>query len=111
MDADVLADDEFHARQPDAVIGQHRGVKGEFGIAEIDHDLGARPRHRCGRHPRDLERQLTLVDRADLAIGAADRDHSYRRRAVRCSFGADHRRDAEFAGDDGCMAGAPAMVW
>ena len=39
MDADVLADDEFHPREPDAVIRQHRRVVGEFGIAEIDHDL------------------------------------------------------------------------
>ena len=57
MDADVLVDDELHARQPDPVIGQHRGVEGELGIAEIDHDLGARPRHRARSATRvDLER-------------------------------------------------------
>ena len=39
MDADVLADDELHAREPDPVIGQHRGMEGQLGIAEIDHDL------------------------------------------------------------------------
>ena len=72
MDADVLADNELHARQPDPVIGQHRGVVGEFRVAEIDHDLGARPRHRRRRNPRDLERQAAVIDLADLAIGAAD---------------------------------------
>ena len=40
MDADILIDDELHARQPDAVIGQHGGVESEVRIAQIDHDLG-----------------------------------------------------------------------
>ena len=41
MDADMLVDNELHTREPDTVIGQHCGVVGELGIAEIDHNRGA----------------------------------------------------------------------
>jgi hypothetical protein len=41
----MLTDDELHSREPDAVIGQHRGVKGELRIAKIDHDRGVQPGH------------------------------------------------------------------
>src|SRR5664280_2396510 len=42
MDLDVLADDEFHPRQADAIVGEHRRPEGQLGIAEVQHDLGAR---------------------------------------------------------------------
>ena len=35
MDADVLVDDELHAREPDPVVGQHRGVKASSGLPRL----------------------------------------------------------------------------
>ena len=79
MDTDVLIDNELHSREPNAVVGQHRGVIGKLGIAEIDHDLRARARQRVQRDPDHLERQLPVIHLADLAIRAAD--------SYRCSGG------------------------
>ena len=42
MGANRLADDELHARQTHAVVGQERCLEGEIGITEVDHDLGLR---------------------------------------------------------------------
>ena len=42
MDADMLADDEFHA-PADPVVRPHRRLEGKIGVAEIDHDLRAGP--------------------------------------------------------------------
>ena len=61
-------------------------------------------------YPRHLERQLAVVDRAGFAVGAADRDHRAGFEPFGRAFGADHRRHAEFAGDDRRMAGAAAAA-
>ena len=74
MDADMLADDELHARQADALVRHHRGAEREIRIAEIDHDLGPRHRQGAGRHARHLERHLAVVDLPGFAAGAGHRD-------------------------------------
>ncbi len=111
MHADMLADDELHAREADAVVRQHRRVERQIGIAEIHHDV------RCAAAPgrsigtlRHLERQFAVIDTADLAFGAGDRDD--RAGLQRCggALGADHRRHAEFPRHDRGMAGAAAAV-
>ena len=61
MGLDRLADDELHARQPDAVVGQERRLEGEVGIAEVDHDLG--------RRAGELADLVALDVEADLARG------------------------------------------
>ena len=83
---------------------------GELGIAQIDHNLGAGPRQCSDRHPRHLKWQSSLIDLADLAIGAADRDDCPGREARGRPFGADHGRHAELAGDDRGVAGASATA-
>ena len=61
-------------------------------------------------HPRRLERQFAAIDRAGLAFGAADRDdRAVLSRSVAPSA-PDHRRHAEFAGDDRRVAGAAATA-
>ncbi len=41
MHADMLVDDELHARQADAGVGRHRGAERHVGIAEVRHDLAS----------------------------------------------------------------------
>ena len=72
VNTDVLVDNELHAREPDPVIGQHCGVIGELGIAEIDHDRGARAGQRPRCNPGYLEWQFAVIYLADFAIGAAE---------------------------------------
>ena len=50
MDADMVVDDELHARQADAIVGPHRRLEGKLRVAEIDHDR--RPRPRAARRDR-----------------------------------------------------------
>ena len=107
MDADVLADDELHPRQPDAVVRQHGGLEGELGIAEVHHDGGARPLARCDA-TRHLECQLAVVDVTDVALRAAHRDDATGLQRFRRGCRADHGRHAELAGDDCRVASAPA---
>ena len=82
----------------------------QLGIAQIDHDFGARPLQRAHRYASHLERQGTVVDLADLAVGAADCDDTPGREALGRLFGPDHRRHAELARDNRRVAGAPAAA-
>ena len=111
MDADMFADDEFHAREADAVVGQHRRLEGQIRIAEIDHDRGARLREFVQRPSlRDLDRQSPRIDVAGLAFGAGNR-HLRAGLQLSCRVGrTDNGRNAEFAGDNGGMTGASAAI-
>src|SRR6266446_9884952 len=110
MDTNMLDDDKLHAREPDPVIGQHCGVVGELGIAEIDHDRGAwtgqRPRCNSGY----LVWQFAVVYLADFAIGAADRYDPSGREFLDRACCADYRRHAQLARDNGGMASASAVA-
>jgi len=82
----------------------------QLGITQIDHDLGAWPGQRARWHPGHLEWQRSIVDLADLTVGAAYRDDRPGREALGRSLGADHRRHAQLASDDRGVAGAPAAA-
>ncbi len=110
MRLDVFGDNEFHPGQSHAVIGQEAGFKGQFGIADIEHDFGFRPLQIGQIGAFDVEVEQAGIDLADIALGAG-----YGDRAVVLDQGsgivaADHGRDAQFAGDYRRMAGAPAAV-
>ena len=110
MHADMLADDELHARQPNAGIRHHRGMKREVGVAQIDHDFGFRQFQSAYRHARHLERYGAGQDRAVFTIGARHGDSGsggQRRRGV---LGADDGGNTQFARDDGGVAGAAATI-
>ena len=70
MDADMLADDEFHARQPDPVVRPHRRLEGKIGVAEIDHDLRAGPADRRQVDLRDLDGNGAGIDVASVTLDA-----------------------------------------
>ncbi len=107
---DRLADDELHARQADAVAGHQAGLEGQLGVAEVDHDLGGRALQAFERGDVLVKRQRALVDAAHRALGARHGDKLAVGQQLAGALGADHRRDAELARDDGRMAGAPAAV-
>ena len=68
--ADMLADNELHAGEPDPLVRQHGGVKREFGVAEIEHDRGPHlPDLRRG-HAVHFEWEAAFIDPADLAVRA-----------------------------------------
>ena len=111
MRLDVLGDDELHAREADAVVGQEAGLEGSLGIAELIMILvfgrgsssqvgtlrprtGACPRRRGRRRPRRTTPSPRR--RSCSSVGGV--------------VGADHRRDAELARHDRGMAGAAAAV-
>ena len=107
---DVLADDEFHPRQPDAVVGKHRGPECQFGIAEVQHDLGARAFDLAQFNMRDLDRKRALIDATDLTLRAANRHRRAGLQRLLCISRPDDGRDAELARDNGRMAGPPAAL-
>ena len=58
----------------------------------------------------DLERQRALIDEAGFALGAAHGDHFPVHERVRVLLDADDGGHAEFAADDGGMAGPAAAA-
>ena len=60
--------------------------------------------------PLHLERQHALIDESRVALGAGHGDHLAVREHVGAVLGADDGRHAQFAADDGGVAGAAAAV-
>ena len=108
--ADVLADDELHPRQANAVVGQHGCPERKLRIAEIEHDGGARPLELAGVHPRRLERQPAVIDTADVSLRAGHRHDLAGLQSALRSFRPDDGRHAELARDNGRVTGAPAAL-
>ena len=67
-------------------------------------------RHLAALHFGDLGLQQAVVDEAGVALGAAHGDQRAVLQQVGGVAAADHGRDAQFARDDGRVAGAPAAV-
>src|SRR6056297_727333 len=110
VNADHAVDDEFQARQADAVIRDAGEVERPVRVADVHHDL-----HRDIRQGGELDLrlfvfELAVVDVALVALGAGDRDLAAVGDLLRGVAAADHRRYAQFPGDDGGMAGASAPV-
>ena len=110
MNADVLADDEFHARQADAIVRQHRGPECEFRIAEVQHDRGAGPLDLGHLDSCRLERKLAVVDMTRFSLGAGHGHDRARLQHFLRTGGSDDGRYAELACDDGRMTGPPAAL-
>ena len=107
---DVFGDDELHAGQPDAVVGNEAGLEGQLGVAEVDHDLGAGTPELVHVDAMDREGKGARVDLADVTLGARDGDRVAGVHGVRRSLGPHHRRDSQLSGDDGRVARPAAAV-
>src|SRR5581483_10457476 len=59
---DVLADDEFHPRQPNPIVRQEGRLESKVRITQIDHDLGCRAWNVSGLDALHVERHLTSID-------------------------------------------------
>ena len=67
-------EDELHAGEADAVVGELRGLERDLRVGEVHHDLGARLAELRGVDLGDRVGQLAFVDAAGLAFGAAHGD-------------------------------------
>ncbi len=110
MRLDVLVDDELESGEPHPVRRQGRQAEGELRVAEIDHDPGGGALHGGEIRPPHLERHPPGIDEAGIALGAGDGHQGTVPDGRRGALGPDHGRDAELAGHDRGMAGAPAAV-
>ena len=110
VDADVLVDDEFETREPDAFVRQAAELERELRIADVHHELGRHRRHLVERHFNDLDVELAFVHMAGVALGARHGDVSAVRQGARRIAASDHGRDAEFARDDRSVARASAAI-
>ena len=108
--ADVVVDDELQAGQTHALVGQLAEVKSQLRVTHIHHDLDVNLGHHAALHFRDLRLQQAVIDKTGIALCATHGNQH----AVLELFGGmsttDHRRDTQFAGNDGGVAGAPAPV-
>ncbi len=110
MHPDMLADDEFHARETDPRLWLHRYPECHFGGADIDHDRGTRLPELAHRRSRDVEGNRSLIDAANFTFGAGDRDICPGLELlcrVRCTH---HGGNTQFPRHNGRMAGSAALV-
>ena len=70
MDADIVVDHEFQARQTDTRIGQALKFKGQLRIADVHRNLHRNGRQVALRVGGDLEVQSTGIDIAGVTFGA-----------------------------------------
>ena len=110
VDADVAVDDELEPGEPDALVGQPLERERELRVADVHHDLGRAIRHAVERRLDHLDLERALVDVAGVALGTRDGDRRAFRQHRRRVAAPHDRRDAELAGDDRRVAGAPATV-
>ena len=68
--ADMLADDELHAREANSRLRLHGDPECHFRGADIHHDGGARLPELAHRRSRHVESNRPLIDVADIAFGA-----------------------------------------
>ena len=108
--ADVVVDDELEPREAHAVIGQLREVEGQLRVADVHHQLDVDLGHHAALDLGDLGLEQAVVDVAGVALGAAHGDQGAVLQQVGGVAAADHGRNAQFARDDGRVAGAPAAV-
>ena len=110
MHADHPVDDELETGETDAAVRQCREIEGAVRVAHVHHDL-----HRDGRQRIELdllpfEIERAVVDVTGVALGAGHRDRLSLAQHARGIAASDHRRDAELARDDRCVAGAATPV-
>src|SRR5450830_688051 len=71
---DVFIDNEFHARQSDAIHGQRCEAECLIRIAQVHHDLGFGVSQLAEISLLDIEIQYAFIDITNFAFGAADGD-------------------------------------
>ena len=106
----MLADDELHAREADPGLRLHGYPERHFRGADIHHDCRTRLPELAHRRSRDVESDRSLIDAADVAFGAGDRDICPRLELLGGVRRAHHGGYTQFARDDGRMAGPAALV-
>ena len=110
MNLDVGGDDEFLAGKADAVVGDERERKRFLGIADVHHHFGFRTAEAFEVGALHVELKASFIDKTRVALGAGYGDHLAVLQNLRAVFGADDGRHAQFAADDGGVAGAPAAI-
>ena len=110
MDADGVRDHEFHPCQAHAIDRKPPPAGGGGGVGDVEHDLGPGRGHGVEAGIGHLKGADAGIDEAVVALGAADGDLLPVVQEMGGVPGADHGRQAEFAADDGGVAGAAAMV-
>ena len=80
------------------------------GRADVHHDLDRDVGHLVELGALDGEVEDAVVDEAGVALGTRDGDLAAVGQLLGRRAGADHRGDAELAGDDRGVAGAAAAV-
>ena len=110
MDTDVVVDDELQPRQTHTGIGQLAEVEGQLRVANVHHDLDRDLRHRAALDLLDLGLEQAVINEPGIALGTADRHQHALLEHVGRVTATDHGRNAEFARDDGGVAGAATAV-
>ena len=106
----ALPDDELLPREAHAIVGQEREREGFLGVAYVQHYPGAGAGDVLQHDALDRERQCPVIDHPGLAFGTGDRHHLPVAQEVCAVFGAHHGWHAEFATDNGGMAGASSRL-
>ena len=110
VDADVVVDDELKAGKADALVRDGLELEGELRVADVHHDLDRDFREGAALDFLNGHFLDAFVDVARVAFGAGHRHFVVFAEAFRGVAAADDGRDAEFAGDDGRVAGTTAAV-
>ena len=99
-----------HAREADPGLRLHGYPERHFGGADIHHDRGTRLPELAHRRSRDVEGNRSLIDAANIAFGAGDRDIGPGLELLGRVRRAHHGGYAQFPRHDGRMAGPAALV-
>ena len=97
-------------READAAVRNAGKVEGAVGIANVHHYFDRQWRQSVEFDLLLIEVEHAVVDESGVTFGTGDRDGLALGDYAGRVSAADHRRNAEFAGDDGGMTGAPAAV-
>src|SRR5690606_29603236 len=108
--ANHAVDDELQTGQADTSVGQLGEVEGAVRIADVHHDLERQLGHGVDGVLANVEAQLAFEDETGVTLGAGHRHALAILQHVGGVAAADHRRDAQLAGDDGGVAGTAATV-
>ncbi|CWO25966.1 Uncharacterised protein [Neisseria meningitidis] len=110
MDTDLAVDDKFHTRQADAFAGQVGEAECEFGVADVHHDFDGCFGHIVQGDIGNLYVQQAGIDEAGIAFGTGYGNFLTVFQQFGCIAAADNGRNAQFARDDGGVAGTAAAV-
>ncbi len=108
--ADHAVDDELEAGQPHTGVWQLGEVEGSVRVAHVHHDLDGQARHVAYLGHRHVKVEFAVVDEAGIPFRTGDGDELAILDVIGSVATTHHSRNAQLAGDDGGVAGAPAPV-